>query len=115
VLTTRPRPLGPLLRRSAPRDQVAGGVDQGDVREALPEVAELTPGARVVLLREQAEIVAKRQQMLEQPLGVGLAAEHGVDVGQPEAACKLKGSRAPPASAGGRCDTFSGVDHELLD
>ena len=40
------------------------------------------------ILRQQADIVAQGEQMLEQSAGVVLAAEHQVGVGEPEAACQ---------------------------
>src|SRR5690348_16416090 len=46
--------------------ELAGGVDQPDVAECLRGVPELAMGHRVVLLAEQAQIVASRQQPLEQ-------------------------------------------------
>jgi hypothetical protein len=55
---------GALLGRAAARNQVVRGVDQGDVRKALREVAELMPRAPVVLPVEQAQIVAKRKEKL---------------------------------------------------
>src|SRR3712207_708969 len=84
-----PRPgSGPLPqeRRAERGGEVAGGVDQPDVGERLREVAELPPGERVVLLGQQADVVADRQQVLERPPGVLVPAEQGVVVGQPEGA-----------------------------
>ena len=46
--------------------QVVGRVDQADVGEGLGEIAELAAGARVVLFGQKAEIVAHREQALEQ-------------------------------------------------
>src|ERR1700722_7911261 len=50
--------------------EAEGGVDQGHMRERLREVAHEAPGQRVVLLREQAEIVAQGQESLEELLGL---------------------------------------------
>ena len=58
--------LAPIGRRSVGVGQVHGGVDQRDVRERLREVADQAPAPRVVLLGEQADVVAQRQQPLEQ-------------------------------------------------
>jgi hypothetical protein len=46
--------------------QVQGRYDQGDMRERLRKISDLPPHVRIVLLGEQADIVAKRQQALEQ-------------------------------------------------
>ena len=43
-----------------------GGVHQADVGERLREVAQQPPGDGVVLLRQQADVVAQGQQALEQ-------------------------------------------------
>src|SRR3546814_15407414 len=73
-----------LLGRTAAAAQVVAGVDQADMRERLREVAELAAEPRVVLLGEQAEVVAQCEQALEQRLGVAPAADHGVGVGRSE-------------------------------
>ena len=50
-----------MRRRSGPRfREVVRGGDQAHVRERLREVPELTPRDRIVLFREQAEIVRER-------------------------------------------------------
>jgi hypothetical protein len=54
--------------------------------EGLGKVALLATGHRVVLLGQQPDVVAQLQQPLEQPAGVGQAADQGVVVGQPEGA-----------------------------
>ena len=45
--------------------EVEGGVDQADVRERLGDVADLPARMRVVLLGEQAHVVAEREEPLE--------------------------------------------------
>jgi hypothetical protein len=54
-------PSGALFRRTLTTRQVERGVDEGDVRECLREVAELTAEARVILFRQEADIVAQGQ------------------------------------------------------
>src|SRR5258708_9086619 len=54
--------------------------------EGLREVALQALGPGLVLLGEQAEVVADGEQALEQLLGVGQPADRDVGVGQPEAA-----------------------------
>src|SRR4029077_1950603 len=68
--------------------QVAGRVDQRDVREGLREVSEMPPRARIILLAQESDIVAKRDKLLEQPHGIVAAAEQQIGVNQPEAARK---------------------------
>jgi hypothetical protein len=38
--------------------QIQGGSDQGDMRECLRKISDLPPRVRIVLLRQQADIVA---------------------------------------------------------
>src|ERR671931_264589 len=76
------RGLHPLLRAL----EVESAVHEGHVREGLREVAELAPQLRGVLLREQAEVGAKREQPLEElPRLVEPALEREV-VDEPEGA-----------------------------
>jgi hypothetical protein len=46
--------------------EYVGGHDQRHVAERLREVAELAPGAGVVLLRQETEVVSEREQALEE-------------------------------------------------
>src|SRR5262249_17223125 len=63
-----------------------GGTDESEMRECLREVAKLPPGTRIVLFREQADIVAQGEQALEQGVCFGVAMLQPVIVGKPEAA-----------------------------
>ena len=58
--------LRALLRRLRRARQVVRGVDQRDVRERLREVADQPLASRVVLLGEQADVVAQREQPFEE-------------------------------------------------
>src|SRR5689334_6900717 len=62
------------------------GVDQGDMREGLRIVAHLPPCPWIVFFGEQTDIVAQRQQPLEQRAGVVVPALQDVVVGVPKAA-----------------------------
>src|SRR5687768_11341858 len=62
------------------------GVDEPDVRERLREVAQHATGDGIVLLRQQPNIVAEREQPLEQLARLGFSPHERVVVGQPEAA-----------------------------
>jgi hypothetical protein len=66
--------------------QVEGGVHQADVGEGLGEVANQAIVARVVLLRQQSEIVAQAEQALVEADCLVTAAQDGEGVNQPEAA-----------------------------
>src|SRR5438034_1287087 len=66
--------------------EVRRGVDDRGVREGLREIAEQPPPGRIVFFGEQAEIVADRQQALEQRNRVVASPDQGKAVGQPEAA-----------------------------
>src|SRR5688572_7982862 len=58
------------------------------MRKALGEVADLALEHSVVLLRQQAKVVAHTEQSLEQFLRLADAAREGVVVRKPEAACQ---------------------------
>ncbi len=65
--------------------------------ESLRGVAGLSPCLRVVLLSEQADVVAQRQQAVELRPGLGAPTGAGVVVHQPEAAgqkCRLSAAQA---------------------
>src|SRR3546814_10994355 len=66
VLFARLAALGALLRRAGSIEQVAGGVDQRQMRKRLREIAELAPVHRVVFLGQQADVLAQAQQPFEQ-------------------------------------------------
>lgn len=66
--------------------QFPGGSDQGDMRECLRKISDLPPRARVVLLNQQTDIVAKRQQALEQAACRRIAVLQRAIVGEPETA-----------------------------
>ena len=57
---------GALLGGCCRARQVEGGVDQRDKGEGLREVADLTAVLGVVFLGQQPEVVAQRQQTIEQ-------------------------------------------------
>ena len=50
-----------------------GGFHQGEMRERLREVAELIPRGGIVFLGEQSDIVAQREEPLEQRTSLVLA------------------------------------------
>ena len=84
-----------MLGRSGRMAEVVGGVDEGDVGERLRKVADLPPRARVVLLGEQADVVAQREQPLEQRPRLVVAPLQDVVVGEPEAAGEERALRPP--------------------
>src|SRR5712691_200411 len=75
-----------LMYRLGCVTEVMRGVDERDVRERLREVADLAAAARVVLLGQQADVVAQREDPLEQRARLVDAPEQHVRVGEPEAA-----------------------------
>ena len=91
--------VGSLRGGTLGLQQVMGGVDQADVGEGLGEIAQLAAGARVVLLGQQAEVVAHRQEALEQRRRVVGPVELDVGIGQPEATGQESGLRAGQAVA----------------
>src|SRR5262249_57477937 len=63
--------LTPAVERAAPvrvreRGQVAGAVHEGDVRERLGEVSQLSLGRRVVLLGQEPDVVGEAGQLPQQ-------------------------------------------------
>jgi len=68
------------------RRHVEDGVDQRQVRERLGEVPEQSLARWVVLLGEQADVVRKRDQPLEQRMRLGVAPEQLQAVDEPERA-----------------------------
>jgi hypothetical protein len=58
------------------------------MRERLRKIAQLPPCLRIVFFREQANIVAQREQALEQGACFDLAVLQPVIVGKPKAARK---------------------------
>src|SRR5262245_14900319 len=65
---------------------LVGRVDQGQVRKSLREVADEPTRARLVLLGQKAEVIAQRQQALEQRFGIAPTANGQIRIDQPEAA-----------------------------
>src|SRR5690348_13455070 len=91
-VVTRRVIVAPSYRRRSgvalarPRAPGCGGVDQGDVRERLREVADQPAAADVVLLGEEADVVAQREQSLEELPRLVAAAGQREIVGEPERA-----------------------------
>src|SRR5262245_39582812 len=66
--------------------EVARSVDQPDMRERLREVSNQPSRHWIVLLRQQAHVVAQRQELFEDLGGLVVAALEREVVGQPERA-----------------------------
>src|SRR5438093_4385009 len=76
------KPLNSAMRAALAEDERR--LDQREVRERLRKVAELAPGDGVVLLGEEADVVAQVEQTLEELAGflvAPLERQHG---GEPE-------------------------------
>ncbi len=78
--------LRALLGRTLPGAKVVGAVDQPDVGERLREVAELAAPHRVVLLGQQAHVVAQREQVARTARRPRPSAQQREVVDQPERA-----------------------------
>ena len=87
-----------MLGGPPPFGEVPGGVDQPDMGEGLRKVSEQPAGDRVVFLRQEANVVAHREQSLEELPGFGMPALEREVVGEPEGA----GQECPLARAAGR-------------
>src|SRR5579864_7098276 len=81
---------GAPLRGSFGAAQIEGGVDQGHMRESLREIAQLSPGCRIVLFGQEADIIAQREQALEDLTRLGLAPLHRHIVSEPKAASEKR-------------------------
>src|SRR6516162_1215766 len=75
-----------LFGGSLAAGQIEGGVDQGDVRERLRKVPELAPEAGIIFLRQEADIVLKGQEALEQITRLAGTPLQNEVVGEPKAA-----------------------------
>ena len=77
----------PVARRTVLARQVEGGVDQRHVREGLREIADHALRAGIVLLRQQADVVAQRRAVARtSPRASSRRPMQRVVVGQPEGA-----------------------------
>jgi hypothetical protein len=66
--------------------QVEGSIHQSHMGEGLREIADHPPGQRVVLLSQQADVVAESQQTFKERSALLLTPLKNEVVGQPEAA-----------------------------
>ena len=80
--------------------EVHRGVDERDMRERLRKVADLALGDVVVLFGEEADVVSKRQQLLEELHGFVMPADHLEVVDHPERTGE-KGTLASDQTIGG--------------
>jgi len=60
--------------------------EQGDVRQGLREISGQTFLLRIVLLRQEAQVVARAQQPLEEDLRLLMSSEPQIGVRQPKTA-----------------------------
>src|SRR3954447_20054728 len=74
----------PVHRRGQMWDQVVRGVHECQMRERLREVPEQPLLGRVVLLREQADVVREADETIEERTRVVVAAQQLVAVDEPE-------------------------------
>src|SRR5689334_18027638 len=63
-------------------------VDNFDMRESLRKITEQPARTRIVFFGHQSEIVAERQQLLEQLYRIVAPSDQSETVCQPEAACE---------------------------
>ena len=80
--------LRALLGRFSIMREITGGIDQREMRKCLREIADQALAARLVFLRQQADVIAQGQQAFEQRHRLVAAAEHQISVDQPKAAGK---------------------------
>lgn len=80
--------------------EFVGHADQRNVRERLGEIAQLAAGEGVVLLGQEAQVVAQEQKAFEEPAGVVLAAGQEQGVREPEGAGEERAFTAGEAVGG---------------
>src|SRR5437762_10611307 len=85
------RALSPLVHRLAAvhrrgSSEIERRIDQRDVRERLGEIAHLTLRPRIILLGEEPDVIAEREQPLEESARVLMAPLQHVVVRKPKAA-----------------------------
>src|SRR5215470_4230289 len=105
----------PALLRGAGIEQAQGRSDERKMRECLREIAKLPLRLRIVFLGEQADIVAQREQTLEQGRCFGVAMLQLVIVGQPKTAGQKNTfpGRQTIDVVLGSITQHEAVDHEL--
>src|SRR5215471_15979646 len=79
------RSVAPLLRR-ANIVQAQRRSDESKMRECLREIAKLPLRLRIVFFRKQTNVVAQREQTLEQSACFGVPMLQPIIVGKPETA-----------------------------
>jgi hypothetical protein len=97
-------PAYPAAVRTRVQVEVERGLDERHMAERLRRVADLTRIPGVVFLAEQPDVVAQREQPVEELMCLFVAADHVQGVGQPEAACQERA-----LAAGQAVDGRSGV------
>ena len=103
-----PRRLAPgpgwadLQSRVRPPGDRVRGVDEPDVGERLRHVAQHPPGCRVVLLAEQADVVAQGEQAVEHDLRSVAFSDQGQALHEPERADEERALPHPAVRRGSR-------------
>src|SRR5579885_103739 len=77
-----------LIRRAVLLGQVENGMYQGHVSNCLRKISELALARWVVFLREQPNVIAKRQKLFQKSLRLRMPVLQNIIVGEPEAAGK---------------------------
>ena len=110
----RSRMIGALLGGLRRARQVECAVDQRHMRECLRKIAEQLARGGIVFLAQQADIVAERDQPLEQGVCVVEPAEHHIGIDQPEAARQERAfaRRQPVVRARGVVAQHQTADHQ---
>src|ERR1700720_2059212 len=80
-----PRVSGALLAWLRHAGNVVCRVDQRNMEKGLRKVADHALSAGVILLAEQADVVAQADEPLKQALCVGGTSDQYIGVGEPEA------------------------------
>src|SRR6266851_1540548 len=94
-------PACPAAVRTRVPVEVERGLDERHMAERLRRVADLTRIPGVVFLAEQADVVAQREQPVEELMCLFVADDHEKGVGQPETAREESALAAGQAVDGG--------------
>lgn len=80
--------FGAFLRRTSLPAQVQSAIDQPDVAVGLWKISQHAPCCRIELFGQQADVIAAREQTIEQRPCFRVTALQNVVVDEPEAACE---------------------------
>jgi hypothetical protein len=104
-----------MFGRPGASRKIAGGVDDRNVRQRLREIADQVSATAIIFLGQQPDVVAQREQSLEQRNRVRLSAGKRKRIGEPKRT-RQKGAflrRQSVDAIRGQITHHESVDEEL--